>query len=65
MREKRMQYVRRYQAETTWLYETAIQKADEAVSSKKMVRDSSGQCSVWLPNAKMTVINSSSCWLCW
>lgn len=36
MREKRMQYVRRYQAETTWLYETAIQKADEAISSKKM-----------------------------
>ncbi|KAI6116048.1 hypothetical protein F5141DRAFT_975422, partial [Pisolithus sp. B1] len=28
MREKRMQYVRRYQAETTWLYETAIQKVD-------------------------------------
>lgn len=37
MREKRMQYVRRYQAETTWLYETANEKVDEALSSKTML----------------------------
>ncbi|KAI6168658.1 hypothetical protein EDD17DRAFT_633677 [Pisolithus thermaeus] len=50
MREKRMQYVRRYQAETTWLYETAIQKVDEALSSKKIffVSNQSGTC-LWVP----------------
>ncbi|KIK22334.1 hypothetical protein PISMIDRAFT_680355 [Pisolithus microcarpus 441] len=37
MREKRMQYVRRYQAETTWLYETANEKVDEVLSSKTML----------------------------
>lgn len=37
MREKRMQYVRRYQAETTWLYETANEKVDEALSSKTIL----------------------------
>ncbi|KAI5986883.1 hypothetical protein EDD15DRAFT_2372955 [Pisolithus albus] len=34
MREKRMQYVRQYQAETTWLYETANEIVDEILSSK-------------------------------
>ena len=38
MREQRMHYVRKYQAETTWLYETAFRKLDAVFSSNMMVR---------------------------
>ncbi|KAI6111992.1 hypothetical protein EDD16DRAFT_1605446 [Pisolithus croceorrhizus] len=65
MREKRMQYVRRYQAETTWLYETAIQKVDEALSGKKIVRLPSTLNQLALDLQRETTINSSSCLSCW
>jgi len=41
-----MHYVRKYQAETTWLYETAFRKLDEVFSSYIMVRRSTLWCTV-------------------
>ncbi|KAG1716468.1 hypothetical protein ID866_672 [Astraeus odoratus] len=51
MREKRMHYVRKYQEETTWLYETAFRKLDALFSSSLMVRWSTlGARLNWLPS---------------